>query len=171
MFAFWKVSDHVLDLLTNLNLNRKDMYIAFLCDVFLASSPRPFPLVVDMQNLLWKIENLWQPGIPDQWSNYLLNAKFVHMYFVHAWKIPKKYRCPLESVAKHYRSHNTLSANFQELLFEKVCNALDFCSSVKSNFCNMCFKLIIMQFFLQVLFPQILQKQSYVIRCFIAYLI
>lgn len=58
-------------------------------------------------------------------------------YFIYAWKITKKKSrdvLTLDSVAEHSRPLNTFSANFQELLFEYVCNALDFCSSLKSFF-------------------------------------
>lgn len=57
-------------------------------------------------------------------------------YFIYAWKITKKNRdvLTLDSVAEHSRPLNTFSANFKELLFEYVCNALDFCSSLKSFF-------------------------------------
>lgn len=58
-------------------------------------------------------------------------------YFIYAWKITKKTPrdvLTLDSVAEHSRPLNTFSANFQELLFEYVCNALDFCSSLKSFF-------------------------------------
>lgn len=77
------------------------------------------------------MENLWQPGIPDQCSNYLLCK--VGTSFMHE-KLQKKNRdvLTLDSVAEHSRPLNTFSANFQELLFEYVCNALDFCSSLKN---------------------------------------
>lgn len=58
-------------------------------------------------------------------------------YFIYAWKITKKknrHVLTLDSVAEHSRPLNTFSANFQELLFEYVCNALDYCSSLKSFF-------------------------------------
>lgn len=75
------------------------------------------------------MENLWQPGIPDQCSNYLLCK--VGTSFMHE-KLQKKNRdvLTLDSVAEHFRPLNTFSANFQELLFEFVCNALDFCFSL-----------------------------------------
>lgn len=85
------------------------------------------------------MENLWQPGIPDQCSNYLLCK--VGTSFMHE-KLQKKNRdvLTLDSVAEHSRPLNTFSANFQELLFEYVCN--DFCSSLKSFFFTMFLKLI-----------------------------
>lgn len=58
-------------------------------------------------------------------------------YFIYAWKITTTTNIDvltLDSVAEHSRPLNTFSANFQELLFEYVCNALDFCSSLKSFF-------------------------------------
>lgn len=58
-------------------------------------------------------------------------------YFIYAWKITTTKNIDvltLDSVAEHSGPLNTFSANFQELLFEYVCNALDFCSSLKSFF-------------------------------------
>lgn len=86
-------------------------------------------------------------------------------YFIYAWKITTKNIdvLTLDSVAEHSGSLNTFSANFQELLFEYVCNALDFCSSLKSFFFTMFLKLIF-----QIMFDNayILPKNFFCLKFF-----
>lgn len=73
----------------------------------------------------WYTRSMQQLSVMQRW------------YFIYAWKITTTKNIDvltLDSVAEHSRPLNTFSANFQELLFEYVCNALDFCSSLKSFF-------------------------------------
>lgn len=85
-------------------------------------------------------------------------------YFIYAWKITKKKIrdvLTLDSVAEHSRPLNTFSANFQELLFEYVCNALDFCSSLKSFFFTMFLKLIFQIMFDNTQLPCIYSAKNF----------
>lgn len=117
-------------------VRKKCTGIAFLCDVFFASSP-PFLHLLIYEK--WKTCGSLVYQIN---AAIICYAKLVLHLCMKNYKKKNRDVLTLDSVAEHSRPLNTFSANFQELLFEYVCNALDFCSSLKSFFFTMFLKLI-----------------------------
>lgn len=118
-----------------MNFDRKKCTgIAVLCDVFFASSP-PFLHLLIYEK--WKTCGSLVYQIN---AAIICFAKLVLHLCMKNYKKKNRDVLTLDSVAEHSRPLNTFSANFQELLFEYVCN--DFCSSLKSFFFTMFLKLI-----------------------------